>query len=113
MIVDAVCLNFLSRLGAASGAAEPFEEREMVYTIRSGSPGGMQGQQPAPLSLRIRKQGTESPSAKDSAATLADTFALGLPKTPWQMRYLGQPGILSSSLSPNISRLVTNSILFC
>jgi len=82
-----------NRLGAASGAAEPFEEREMVYTIRSGSPGGMQGQQPAPLSLRIRKQGTESPSAKDSAATLADTFALGLPKTPWQMRYLGQPEI--------------------
>ena len=67
-------------VGAAATGSEQFAEREMVFAIRSGGGGpggqGMQGQQPAPLSLRIRKQGTDPPTAKDSQASLSGTYLL-------------------------------------
>jgi len=93
-LCDNVMAGHRNGEGSATGS-EPFSEREMVFAIRSGgAPGSqMQGQQPAPLALRIRKQGTEQPTAKDSQATLADHYGFGVPKTPWQMRYLGQPEI--------------------
>ena len=40
--------------------AEQFTEREMVFSIRT------QGSQP--LSLRVRKQGTEAPTSKDNGS---------------------------------------------